>query len=519
MHGAKTIHRLISVQWGTTALVPFVILAHSNFRGASAGWVHASLTPGDELYAWTVNRLALWLLLFLAGVLCILRARRTDPHGDRCVEFARSRVGSVCLVALVPTLLLLLAIFEPSSVALVCMLLQVLLLAAWGFSRTGATMRRAVGRGLLIAGSLAALFALGELALRLPPIEAAIGGSLEARGRQWNRTDMRAVTASNTLGLRSPHIGTDKPGNALRILALGDSFTAGDWLDRTTETWPHVTESVLVARGHQVQCVNAGRGGTTTEDEAKFLRDVGWGLQPDVVVLQFTLNDTGFGTAGSPPLVPILGDGLRRKSSLYSFLEDRWQALLASRTPGSGLADWYRDDHPGWRATAAAIDDIVQQARRRSIPLVALIYPWLAGPLAPGRYAHQEVHDKIRHAFARHGVPVLDVLPALAARHPEGRHFWVRPFDAHPNAEAHRIAGEALAEFLLRERVLESRRSRRRTRPDRGRRACLGPGAVRGPRDSVRAAPWSGRPPQSNRTTGTTPACTVPSGSLRLCRL
>jgi lysophospholipase L1-like esterase len=86
------------------------------------------------------------------------------------------------------------------------------------------------------------------------------------------------------------------PGAAdepLTIVALGDSTTAIDeWSDRAVEVYPAMLPGALAACGVRARVVNAGISDTTTREARERLdRDVR-AFSPDLVVVQFGINDS-----------------------------------------------------------------------------------------------------------------------------------------------------------------------------------------------------------------------------------
>jgi lysophospholipase L1-like esterase len=85
----------------------------------------------------------------------------------------------------------------------------------------------------------------------------------------------------------------DDDGATLTIVALGDSTTAvDDWSGQDVAVYPELLPEALAAFGVRARVVNAGIGGTTTRDALERLdRDVGT-YSPDLVVIQFGINDS-----------------------------------------------------------------------------------------------------------------------------------------------------------------------------------------------------------------------------------
>ena len=91
------------------------------------------------------------------------------------------------------------------------------------------------------------------------------------------------------IGITSTLLGQAAAAEPIRILALGDSLTAGYGL-AANESFPAQLERELNARGIAVQVINAGVSGDTT---AGGLARLDWALsdRPDAVILALGAND------------------------------------------------------------------------------------------------------------------------------------------------------------------------------------------------------------------------------------
>jgi len=78
-------------------------------------------------------------------------------------------------------------------------------------------------------------------------------------------------------------------GRTLKIVALGDSLTAGYGL-KPGQRFPEVLEKALRAKGYDVNVVNAGVSGDTAEDG---LARFDWSVQPDAdaLIVELGAND------------------------------------------------------------------------------------------------------------------------------------------------------------------------------------------------------------------------------------
>lgn len=103
----------------------------------------------------------------------------------------------------------------------------------------------------------------------------------------------------NELGLRDdPMQSAAKPAGKLRVLMLGDSFVQGYTVERS-DLFVDVLERWWQAEGRDVDVINAGTEGYSTDQEALWLAGPGRAFQPDVVLLFPYQNDIYWNSATS----------------------------------------------------------------------------------------------------------------------------------------------------------------------------------------------------------------------------
>jgi lysophospholipase L1-like esterase len=95
---------------------------------------------------------------------------------------------------------------------------------------------------------------------------------------------------TNALGFRGDEIERVAPPGRQRIVAIGDSVTDGFFADNEA-TFPAQLQRFLRTAGRDVEVINAARGGGSIDKEYAILKEHGFPLQPDVVVLTFVTND------------------------------------------------------------------------------------------------------------------------------------------------------------------------------------------------------------------------------------
>jgi lysophospholipase L1-like esterase len=406
------------------------------------------------------------LVFYLIGWSMLWLASARDRGAAQLRVFAH---GVVARVAAVAVALLLLAVALVVSVP--AMLEVLVALAAGAFTLWAARPRATaladdVGHLLLLGTTMAVFVAAGELVFRLPWVVTQYGAGVAGLHRwQQEHLDPLGMRSRNSaaLSFRSLHTDHAKRAQTFRILALGDSFTWGTGIARTEDVWPYVLERNLQSSARPIEVINTGIQTYTTVNEAEVLATEGWAFDPDLVILEFTLNDpmpSGPHFARQTEewffaeayrmrhLIPFMNDTLRQRSYFYAFLDEKFMAAQMGLHPAA-YAPLYEDSFSGWRDCKAAIREMAEASRRRQVPMLLLLFPmFVDGTLDAASYPYIEVHRRVMAVAADAGIPALDLQPVFARADPHGPSWWALPGDPHPNAEGHRVAAAALTAKL-----------------------------------------------------------------------
>lgn len=149
--------------------------------------------------------------------------------------------------------------------------------------------------------------------------------------------EYRTRLITNTRGLRGAEFAREPQPGVTRVLALGDSFTAGVGVEES-QAWPRVLERRLGSQGRKVEVINAGVGGWGLDNALSFLTGEGLGYRPKVVVLGLFENDISLA-----PLPSYLYRLQGRALAPHKSCEPRHSALrrLVRLVPGYGLLAQY----------------------------------------------------------------------------------------------------------------------------------------------------------------------------------
>ncbi|MBT3295348.1 MAG: SGNH/GDSL hydrolase family protein [Verrucomicrobia bacterium] len=275
----------------------------------------------------------------------------------------------------------------------------------------------------------------------------------------------------NPSGFRGPAVGPKEDGT-FRMVFLGDSFTFGEGV-HNHDAYPEVTARLLRRGGRRVDACNLGVGGYNTSQEADIFKLFGFDMDPDVVVLGYTLNDAEF------PLFrtdPATDKPLRRAREAHIQAEG-----APARPPASALCrlrlaqaiwkthrerrlskqtvEYYLSLHApssaGRLASERALQEIISACRERGVPCIVVMFPVLYKLTRD--YPFETIHENIGKVVREAGGHYIDLLPALEGQ--DARTLIVHPTDQHPNEKVHAIAGRLVAEEIRRMRCLQAGRS------------------------------------------------------------
>jgi lysophospholipase L1-like esterase len=286
----------------------------------------------------------------------------------------------------------------------------------------------------------------------------------------------------NSVGFRDREHARRKSGADFRIVVLGDSVTFGYGVAED-ETYPKRLEALLARRAprSRAEVLNFGVGGYNAYNEAMLFADLGPAYEPDLVLVQFCINDLNDPTLhfdrqtrlelGSLPDAAFPNPALRfasaaprspavrlcRRLRICALIHDRlqdfepraaaaaWAAALAPRDGPEHVTEW------NW--LRARYREIAQVASRNGAQLVVLAFPFAAQLEDPTRRGAQVQLDQMGR---QEGWDTIDLLPAFQEGTRSQRLFT----DAwHPTAAGHRLAAQVVARELACRGLLPVERS------------------------------------------------------------
>ncbi|MBM4269996.1 MAG: hypothetical protein FJ144_25900 [Deltaproteobacteria bacterium] len=288
---------------------------------------------------------------------------------------------------------------------------------------------------------------------------------------------------TNSLGYRNRELGPKDP-NQKRVLFLGDSITIQDYLPEE-ETMVRLVETKSKATDEPLETVNSGVGAIGLATELAILMETGLATDPDVVVLNWYLNDVQ-GSEGVETLRPtgllahsrlaellfasIAGlepERIREDQSMIPMdVDAQWRAEVAKKfPPKQGDAafdrqafnyriqalffDWGSAWSDGaWERMKPMIAEIKRQADLHGFKFLIVAFPNV-DQIQAG-YVHDYPQQKLKEVAGELGVPVLDLLPFLRERMPKETEVMYWDW-CHPSPHGSDVISEEILKFVQKE--------------------------------------------------------------------
>jgi len=285
------------------------------------------------------------------------------------------------------------------------------------------------------------------------------------------------MVAINARGLRGPELPYEKPAGTVRVLHLGDSVAFGFMVARWQDTFPFVADSLLAATtGRRVETINTSVGGYSPWQEYEVLRGEGIEYHPDVVVVDFVLNDV------TEKFTLVRYGGLEESRQLRESYYSRLDVILARSALAYQVKNFAREwkarrvlgsnprlgaikreafdvdamiKYPdadyiqaAWSLTLENLQKIFDYCAERDIPVLLAVYPFRVQLDAPDEMSAPQ-RQIVAYARA-HGIRTVDFLPILhryleETGRPPGDLFVDHD---HLSVAGHRVVAPVLADSL-----------------------------------------------------------------------
>lgn len=248
----------------------------------------------------------------------------------------------------------------------------------------------------------------------------------------------------NSMGQRGPDVPLKKNEGSFVILGLGDSVLFGQGVEWDKTVLQQVMTMLKEKHGINIVTINSGLPGANTVHQANFYSRFGYKYNPDLLIIQFTLNDP------ETTLYKLKGfthsnweKKLIWRSHLFFYLVRKYNESFHSyRDHIFGL---YGEEFDGWLKCKNALMEIKNISDREKTQSVLVIYPLLEDMKS---YVFSGIHDKIRKFAELQGYSVIDLYEDFKGYDGPIQSLRVSQGDSHPNAKAHNIAAKRIVTWI-----------------------------------------------------------------------
>jgi lysophospholipase L1-like esterase len=298
---------------------------------------------------------------------------------------------------------------------------------------------------LLLMGTIAPL-AIVELTLRIA---------------QDNKTEPKPLTdrpqvhylpENANIKLLDHEHNPQKAEGTFRIVVVGDSFTYagkvqyGDCFSKRLERLFNLND---IPEKLEVQKV--GVPGYNTKQEAHLIKKYLKDYNPDLVILEITLNDAEIKPYqdSNKRIIKAWQDKENsfayKNIKTYQWIAKKLHAISNNRHLKNYYLDLFKNPETLTPFTEAIIT-IKNLSDEFNVPVVAVTFPLLSFDL-DDRYPFHNTHETIKTILAENNLRHLDLLTAFHGLN----HFRMEAIpaiDGHPNEIAHRIAASTIYRWL-----------------------------------------------------------------------
>jgi lysophospholipase L1-like esterase len=258
--------------------------------------------------------------------------------------------------------------------------------------------------------------------------------------------------AGNRLGFRDVEHAIEPEEGVFRIVVVGDSISAGQGISDYGSTFPALLERRLRAQSFATEVLNFGVKGYATVQEVATLEEKALPFQPELVILQWCVNDYRgppdqvlgalMALEGRRPAASSrLANQVLSRIALWRFLRYR----LAPGARGQGQDEPFLDPIIATpENTAVAFERLGGLSAREGFRVIVAAFPSVDFDMPRDI---ELARRQVRGLAETHRFDFLDLVPAFEACEASGASTMLDGL--HPSEAGHACAAEALAARIL----------------------------------------------------------------------
>jgi hypothetical protein len=277
----------------------------------------------------------------------------------------------------------------------------------------------------------------------------------------------------NTKPVDVTYQNTSFKPNSIKVLAIGDSFTAGQGIKRQ-DTWIKQLEKLSPQK--LLYGINYGYAGIGIREVFEVFNKHIKNLNPDLIVYAYVLNDP-IAKPTSPLELDIdekneypHDNGLyfdlinyrsivfdKNRGEILNFFYNNFNIgkylirILERKAVSEKTVKFYKNLHDpeinreGLNETLNLIQIMNETSVKNGSKFVVMIFPLFFN--TQKNYPFSKAHTYLTSEMKRRNIQTLDLLPSYLGI--QDSELWVHPIDQHPNDYAQSIAAKALRDWMI----------------------------------------------------------------------
>lgn len=248
-----------------------------------------------------------------------------------------------------------------------------------------------------------------------------------------------------------------KPENVFRIIIIGDSVAAGDFVG-WRNSFGKILEKKINNLNHRkkIEVIILARTGYSTSQELVLLEKEAFNYSPDLIIWSYLLNDPAhplFHNASGE-----LGIYFYTPKIYTLYFISKKLFILREKLKSIGCSTEYHEllHHVYWTEVKKNIKKIGRVSRKKNIPIIFLIHPILEKGKAFSNYSLTELHRRLEKTAQEEGLFSLDILDKYFYYNCNNLSLKLKgQYDCwHPNKKGHEIIAKYIYHFLKNNKLM-----------------------------------------------------------------
>ena len=213
---------------------------------------------------------------------------------------------------------------------------------------------------------------------------------------------------------------------------------------------------------------NLGKSGYNTKDELDILIDLGLKYKPDLLIVNFYIDDADFEGYKSTNLLenkikemyPILTQQNRKFPHFYYFIIKKIKGFtcnykfLKCNNYLTHLKEVYTSKN--WNKEKNLLKEIRNLGVKNNFETIIVIFPIIVDQ--SDKYGLKETYTFLKKELEQENFLVLNLYEYY--KNYDFESLWINTWDSHPNEKGHEIAAKAIYNFLIEEKLIPDAENR-----------------------------------------------------------